>query len=48
MLIAFYLFTDYFSMVSAGFSCTAPVSVYDVVLVDDELSVISIYLSFVL
>ena len=35
-------------MVSAGFLCTAAVVVYDIVLVNYELSVISMFLSTVL
>ena len=35
-------------MVSAGFLCTSEVIVDNIVLVDDELSVISMFLSFVL
>ena len=44
----FECFTDSFSMVSGGFSCQSGVLVDEVVLVDDELSVISMFLSFVL
>ena len=46
--IVFELFVDYFSMVSAVFSYIAAAVVDDVVLVDYELSVISMFLSFVL
>ena len=48
ILIVFELFGYYFSMVSAGFLCTAAVVVYDIVLVNYELSVISMFLSTVL
>ena len=44
----FGIFTDYFSMISPGFLCTAVVVVDDVVLGDYELSVISMFLYFVL
>ena len=36
-------FGDYFSILSAGFSCTKSVVVYNIVLIDDELSVISMF-----
>ena len=42
ILIVFWIFAYYFSMVSAGFSNTAAVVVYDSVLVDDKLNAISI------
>ena len=48
IFIVFELFIDYFSMISAGFLCTAAVVVDDVVLGVYELSVVSMFLSFAL
>ena len=44
----FQLFRDYFSMASPGFTYTSAVVVHNIGLVDDELSVISIFLLSVL
>ena len=44
----FEIFGDYFLILSAGFLCTAAVVVEDLVLVDDELSFISMFLSYML
>ena len=40
---SFWFFANSFSMVSAGFSCIESVVLYEVVLLDGELSVISMF-----